>query len=231
MKNEIYISEPVVFTPGLETKEDLILWADGKKEILFEKTSPSLSYTDPLFRRRLSQLCKMTVEVVHNLLSKTGIGNNTKLAFISFRGEIEREFKLNKSLFEDQMILPASFSLSVFNSPIALATIESKIQAGYSAIFPTDDNFRDGFFSAAASVLCESQDKVILVYADELIPDEYSGIAPKEKPPLAFACILSKEKLPEIYSTKKDLVSIDNNVYNFLKNLIISCYNNTDLKK
>ena len=101
MPNNFYISEPYLFAPGLESKGDFKLWAENKQDMSLEKTAPSLSYTDALFRRRLSQLSKMTVEVVHNLIETTNIGNNTKIVFVSFRGEIDPEFKLNKSIIED----------------------------------------------------------------------------------------------------------------------------------
>ena len=185
MKDNFFISEPSLFAPGLESVNDWILWANNKKEILQEKISPSLSYTDSLFRRRLSQLSKMTVEVVHDLINKIHVEQNAKLVFVSFRGEIEREFKLNKSIIEDKMILPASFSLSVFNAPIALATIACNLKNGYNVIFPANDNFKDGLLCALAPVLAGTQDKIIFVYADEFIPSEYGKATPDHKPPLA----------------------------------------------
>lgn len=225
MQNNFYISEPYLFTPGLESKEDFKLWAENKKDISLEKTAPSLSYTDALFRRRLSQLSKMTVEVVHNLIETTNIDNNTKIVFVSFRGEIDREFKLNKSIIEDEAILPAGFSLSVFNAPIALATIACKLKAGYNAVFPSYDNFYDGLTCALSSVLAGKQEKIIFVYADELIPEDYSEFAPKDKPPVAFSVILSKSKLENINSVEYSLSDIQKNVYDFIKFHIQKCWN------
>lgn len=224
MQNNFYISEPCLFAPGLETKDDFKLWAENKKDISLEKTAPSLSYTDALFRRRLSQLSKMTVEVVHNLIEATQIDSDTKIVFVSFRGEIDREFKLNKSIIEDEAILPAGFSLSVFNAPIALATIACNLKAGYNAIFPSYDNFYDGLTCALSSVLSGKQDKVIFVYADELIPSEYSDFSPKDKPPVAFSCILSKSKLENVKSVEYSISDIQKNVYDFIKLHIKKCW-------
>ncbi len=71
--------------------------------------APKLEWTEPIFRRRLSQLTKMTVQVVHDLFSDGTLEKNTKLVFLSFRGELEREFKVNKTLIEEESILPAAF--------------------------------------------------------------------------------------------------------------------------
>ena len=225
MQNIFFISEPSIFAPGLESIEDFKLFAQNKKEIALEKISPSLSYTDPLFRRRLSQLSKMTVEVVHDLMEKSHVSSDTKLVFISFRGELEREFKINKEIIESQMILPAGFSLSVFNAPIALATIACSLKAGYNAVFPEEENFKEGFLCAASAVLSGAQDKVIFVYADELIPDYYKESAPQNRPPLAFSVIVSKEKNPDLKSVEYSVNDVSENVYDFIRLHINKCYN------
>lgn len=225
MQKNFFISKPFLVAPGLETDEDWLSWSNGSKEILNEKTSPSLSYTDPLFRRRLSQLSKMTIEAVHKLVEFYPAAQNLKTVFTSFRGEIDREFKISKSIVEDQMILPATFSLSVFNAPIALASMANQLKAGYNTIFSTKDNFNDSVASAAVSVLSEVQDKLIFVYADEMIPADYEKVAPKDKPPLCFATIISKEQIPELNSQEYSLSQIPQNVYDFVRLHIKKCYN------
>ena len=47
----------------------------------------------------------MTVQVVHNLLEESHINPETKIVFISLRGEIEREFTINKGLIEDGIVV------------------------------------------------------------------------------------------------------------------------------
>ncbi|MCR5613022.1 beta-ketoacyl synthase chain length factor [Treponema sp.] len=237
MQNCFFISEPALYAPGLETTEDFKLWAENKKEILFEKSSPSLSYTDALFRRRLSQLSKMTVEVVHNLIEKIKTGadkaaaddiTKTKIVFTSFRGEIEREFKINQSIIEDEMILPAGFSLSVFNAPVALATMACNLKSGYNTVFPTGEDFASALLCAASPILAGKQKQVIFVYADELIPEVYSDFAPKDKPPLAFAVVLSSEPLKGesgVKSVSYTPDSVSKDVYEFIRLHVKKCYN------
>lgn len=224
MSNTFYLSDFAFYAPGLESEEDFKLWANDKKEISLEKQSPSLSYTDPLFRRRLSQLSKMTVEVVHNLIEKTKIDLNTKIVFSSFRGEIEREFKLNQSIIEDQMILPAGFSLSVFNAPVALATMACNLKAGYNTVFANNENFKDSLLCGIAPILAGTQKNIIFVYADELIPEQYNEFAPKNRYPLAFATIISKEKIQNLNSVKYYIEDIQKNVYEFIKHYLKKCY-------
>lgn len=157
--------------------------------------APKLEWTEPIFRRRLSQLTKMTVQVVHNLFSDGTLDKNTKLVFLSFRGELEREFKVNKTLIEEESILPAAFSLSVFNAAIAQATIALGLKGGYTCVFPSGADFASGVLSAAAPVLAQGGDaKIVLVYADENVPDYYKEFLKGPNEPLAFAALLSSQK-------------------------------------
>ena len=192
--NEVFISKPVMWAPGLEDDpEKWEKWLKGKDSIEKSSSAPKLEYTDPLFRRRLSQISKMTVHVVHALLEKCSFDKDTKLVFVSFRGEIAREFSINKGIINEKMILPAGFSLSVFNTPVALATIAFGLTGGYSAVYPSKGDLSSALKTALAPVLCGEEKKIVLVYADELVPECY-GV---ESTPLAFAAVVSSEEMPD----------------------------------
>ena len=189
--SEVFISKPVMWAPGLEDDpEKWEKWLKGKDSIERSSSAPKLEYTDSLFRRRLSQISKMTVHVVHALLEKCSFDKDTKIVFVSFRGEIAREFSINKGIISENMILPAGFSLSVFNTPIALATIALGLTGGYSAVYPSKSDFSSALKNAFAPVLCGDEEKIVLVYADELVPECY-GV---NSTPLAFAAVVSAEK-------------------------------------
>ena len=178
--------------------------------------APKLEWTEPIFRRRLSQLTKMTVQVVHDLFSDGTVDKNTKLVFVSFRGELEREFKVNKTLIEEESILPAAFSLSVFNAAIAQATIALGLKGGYTCVFPSGADFASGVLSAAAPVLAQGGDaKIVLVYADENVPDYYKEFLQGPNDPLAFAALLSSQKTDN--SVELDLQNIPRTPREFIQ--------------
>lgn len=159
--------------------------------------SPKLAYVDSLFKRRLSQLSRMTIEVVNRVKS---VAPEAKIVFASFRGEISRQVKINRSLVDDFSILPAPFSLSVFNTPPAVATIALEMKNGYTALYPSERRLYDAFVAAAAPVLAGSEKRVIFVYGDEQIPAEYKTVLREEEKsffPFAFAAVLSAEKVTE----------------------------------
>lgn len=217
---EIYISGIQKWAPGLADDEKLWQsWLNDDAHIEQTKESPKLEYTDPLFRRRLSQITKMTVHVVHSLLENTNVSKETKIVFISLRGEIEREFTINKGLIEEGMILPAGFSLSVFNTPVSSATLAFGLKGGYSVLYPSKNDFSQAFMAASAPVLAGTEKQIILVYADELVPEVYGDKRPAENIPLAFACLLSSEKSDNCI-TFDDFSSVGKSPVEFLRFLL-----------
>lgn len=219
MRN-LYLSDITMWAPGLESDENLWKeWAAGKTQIALTNESPKLEYTSPLFRRRLSQITKMTVHVVHSLLEKSHIDKETKIVFTSQRGEIARTFSVTKDLVQENMILPASFSLSVFNTPISSATLAFGLKGGYSVIYPSKGDFSQAFKAAIAPVLAGNEKEVILVYADELVPEEYGDKRPEENIPLAFACVISSNEKDKCI-TFDDFSNIEKSPVEFLRFLL-----------
>lgn len=155
--------------------------------------APKLPYAPMLFKRRLSALTKMTSEVLHALLEKDPDAKYYKDYFASNRGELSRQFAINKSLLIDGEISPASFSLSVFNTPIAQAAILLGLKAGYTVISAASNNIGDMLLAAGAAVKCGDEKKVVFIYADEGIPDVYNGCKNTAGRSGAFSCVVSGE--------------------------------------
>jgi hypothetical protein len=113
------------------------------------------------------------------------------MLFLSFRGELSRQYKINKMQIEDRALMPAAFSLSVFNAPPALASMALGLKGGYTALYPGSNAFSAGL-NAAKAILTGPTEELIFVYADEEIPEEYAGLLSDNPPPLAFGLLLTK---------------------------------------
>jgi len=184
-----YISRLCAWAPGVENSDEWEQWARGERAIAPDTRAPAIDFTDSMFRRRLSQISRMTVQVIHDLLP---VGENTKILFVSFRGELSRQYQINRMLIEDKALLPAAFSLSVFNAPAALATIALGLKGGYSALYPGGNSFA-ACLSAAQAFFSGAQDELIFVYADEKAPPEYARYCNEDSPAAAFALLLTRE--------------------------------------
>ena len=212
---KIFISRFSAWAPGVETSGDWHEWALGKREITLSGKGPELSFAEPMFRRRLSQISKMTIQVVHDLMPA---GNDIKIFFASFRGELSRQFQINKMLIEEKTLSPAVFSLSVFNAPAALATMACGLKGGYTAVYPGKNSFSSALKTAEASLLCGTAEELIFVYADEKAQDEYSCFFNQILPAFSFALLLSKGSC----SNGVPFTSANENPYDFLKRVIIA---------
>ncbi|MDR2181472.1 MAG: beta-ketoacyl synthase chain length factor [Treponema sp.] len=151
------------------------------------ETEPDISFTGARFRRRLSLVSRMTIKVIHDLEPP-----DVPILFASFRGEVSRQFEINRMLIEEGELLPAAFSLSVFNAPPALASMALRLGAGYTAICPADRRFSTVIKTAAASALSRAgSGGVILAYADEGLLPAYAPLSAESETPLAFAALLA----------------------------------------
>jgi hypothetical protein len=188
MNGEIFITRFSAWAPGINSPGEWNEWALGKREIDSGGGSPEIAFTDSIFRRRLSQISRMTIQVIHDLLP---LEEDTKIFFLSFRGELSRQYQINKMMIEEKSLMPAAFSLSVFNAPVALASIALGLKGGYSAVYPGNDSFSAGLDAAEAELLCGRGKELVFVYADEQPPKEYNGLLRECPAPLAFALLLS----------------------------------------
>jgi hypothetical protein len=213
---DVYVTRLSAWAPGIESSGDWDEWALEKREIFSGSKGPDISFTDSMFRRRLSQISKMTVQVIHDLMP---LAEDTKIFYISFRGELSRQFQINKMLIEEKTLRPAAFSLSVFNAPAALATMALGLKGGYSALYPGKNSFAAGVKAAQAALLYGAQEELCLVYADEEVQSEYAGLCRDIPAPAAFAILLSRTS----GSSRVSLPALDENEspLDFLKRLLL----------
>jgi hypothetical protein len=216
-QGEAYITRFSAWAPCVESSLEWDEWALGKRNISSEVKAPGITYTDSAFRRRLSQISKMSIQVIHDLLP---LGEDTKILFSSFRGELSREYQLFRMLKEEGAISPAAFSLSGFNTPVALASIAFGLKGGYSAIYPANNSFITCITAAQAMLFSGTTEEIVLVYADEHIPPECGCFFQECPAPAAFGLLLSRNSPP----TAIPLSSLrgEDEPLGFLKQLLLS---------
>jgi len=213
---EVYVSRLCAWAPGIGSSAEWDEWAVGKRAISCGNKGPEISFTDSMFRRRLSQISKMTIQVIHDLMPQA---EDTKIFFLSFRGELSRQFQINRMLFEEKMLSPAAFSLSVFNAPAALASMALGLKGGYSALYPGKNSFAAGLKAAQAALLCGTQEELCLVYADEEVQGEYAGLCRDTMPSAAFGLLLTRS--PKSARLPLPAPDEDDSPLDFLKQLLL----------
>ena len=214
---ETCITRFSAWAPGIESSREWDEWALGRRSISSEAKAPGITYTDSSFRRRLSRISKMTIQIIHDLLP---LREDTKILFCSFRGELSREYQLFTMLREEGALSPAAFSLSGFNTPVALASIAFGLKGGYSALYPGKDSFLTCIKAAEAMLLSGTTEEVVVVYADENIPPECGCFFRENPASVAFGLLLSRNSpFPSV--PLSSLTGGEDNPLAFLKRLLL----------
>jgi hypothetical protein len=141
------------------------------------------------------------------------------MLFFSFRGELSREYKIFKMLREEGAISPAAFSLSGFNTPVALASIAFGLKGGYSALYPVNNSFSACIKAAQAMLSSGITEELVVVYADENIPPECERFFRERPEPAAFGFLLSRNSPPASVSLSS--LAGEDNPLAFLKQLLL----------
>mgnify|MGYP003291188328 CR=1 FL=1 len=188
----IYISRFCFWAPGLETDEDLALFARGEKEVSCVSAVPSLPFVPMLLRRRMSDVTKMAVYVNHFV--SDGLPP-AKITFASEYGEVRLQLKISDHLIETDTVSPAAFSLSVFNVPVSCSTIVEKNMEGYSAAYAGKHSFEYGLRDCASALMLGDGEERIFLFSDELVPDVYEPVVDRyPNVPCALALRLTTVK-------------------------------------
>lgn len=164
-----------VWVSGIAEKGDLVLWMRGEKVGAPDKVAlPKLSFVPALQKRRMTSLSRLTTALIHSLQDK--LEPNAKIYFVSLAGETERQFQVNSMVLQDEEVLPATFSTSVFNAPPAMASIALGLRNGYSALYPSPQEFFSAVQCVFSAVLGGNSSQVLMVYGDARAPDEYQAL-------------------------------------------------------
>lgn len=185
----IYIAAWSLWISGLESGENRFPGAAFGQPADNPGATPPLAHVDTMFKRRLSQLTRMTIHTGHHALAGQP---PMKITFSSVYGEIRQQYKITERLLDDGEVSPAHFSLSVFNTPVAALSITEKNAEGYTACYPGPDAFAAGFADAAAGILAGIEDHRLYICADEQMPDSYLPISGQTPVPHALAVVLSR---------------------------------------
>jgi hypothetical protein len=132
--------------------------------------SSELGFIDPLLRRRLSPLARMSLKVAHDCVPDL---DSVRMVYASRHGELNRTTDMLEDLASGESVSPAAFSLSVLNASAGLFSIARKDTAPATAVSAAAETFGYGLLEAGLQLADRPQDPVLLVFADEPVPEAY----------------------------------------------------------
>ncbi|MEI7431727.1 MAG: beta-ketoacyl synthase chain length factor [Betaproteobacteria bacterium] len=131
---------------------------------------PDVSFVEPMLRRRLSSLTRMTLRVAYDCAH--GIPD-VRFVYASRHGELARTTTMLEALAGKDELSPAIFSMSVLNASTGLFSMLEKNVAPATAISAGCSSFGYGLLEACMQLKDHPEHSVLFVYADEPAPAVY----------------------------------------------------------
>jgi hypothetical protein len=140
-----------------------------------------------MLRRRVSPIGQAALRAAWSLPSD----RPPRLVFASRNGEIDRTLTMLRQLAEGDGPSPADFSLGVHNALAGLLSVVTRNRGGHTALAAGIDSFGFGLMEAAASLIEQPDEPVMLVYYDAPLPPGYPDtIQAPQQAALALALLL-----------------------------------------
>ncbi|GAA0817652.1 hypothetical protein GCM10009111_19190 [Colwellia asteriadis] len=175
---------------GQQLGEKFIQYSFGKAEL------PALPQLKPMQRRRLSPFAKIALHCAYESSQQTNAAFD--IIFSSRHGDLDKTSALLNDLAEKEPLSPTAFSLSVHNAVPGLFSIFTQNTAPSSAISAGKESFLMALVDAYARLNSYNCDQVLLIHADQALPEFYVEYADESQVDHAFACIVTRvEKAPK----------------------------------
>lgn len=182
------------------TPEQWREWAEGALLIGNGEQVPPLSFVPALQRRRFSRLSRLQLQVAYDCAA----GNHSvRTIFCSRHGEIHRTHGLLSELARSEPLSPMAFSLSVHNTGSGLYSIASGNTAPSTAIAAGRDSLAMALIEAAGQLQYATE--VLVVFADEPLPENYAAFADENTAAFGLALRLAKAGDPGAQLTLRSI--------------------------
>ena len=146
---------------------------------------PELKQVPPMTRRRLSKLTKLAFDVALQTAEQQD-NHPLPTIFASRHGDLHKTLMLLQQLGNGEELSPSQFALSVHNAISGQFSIYSQNQADSNAIAAGADSLHYAVLDAAARFYSEpALNQVLVVYADEPVPQPYQQFCQEPAAPVA----------------------------------------------
>ncbi|MBR9728312.1 beta-ketoacyl synthase chain length factor [Shewanella intestini] len=128
-------------------------------------------------KRRASALTKLVIGTCLPILSETDIDY---IVFATQHGEINRTLTLLNSLAQEQELSPTAFAQSVTSTAPGLLTIAAKKPIPFTTVSGNNNTLEAGLIEVAIRLQQQPQHQILLIVADESLPEIYKQHNPNQ---------------------------------------------------
>ncbi len=175
----------------IASAEDWAAWARQPVAIGSEG-KPEVAFLPAAVRRRATRLTRMMLEVAFDATEGEDRGA-MRTVFASRHGAIHAAVRILASIGKQEAVSPLQFSHSVHNAQAGLFSIAAENREASSSIAAEEDTFGHGFLEAMLHLERAGSAPVLLVIADEPVPDNLSQFVDEPEGAYALALVLARE--------------------------------------
>lgn len=183
---DFFLSDWAVWTPET-TRSDIGLGQSATLE---------LTQVPAMTRRRLSKLTKLTFDVALAVSSPPepqSVPQPLTTIFASRHGDLHKTVSLLQQVAQQEALSPTHFALSVHNAIIGQLSLFCQNRSDSNAIAAGADSLHYAVLEAAARLRTEPElQQVLVLYADEPVPEIYQAFCQDPAQPVALALLLSR---------------------------------------
>jgi len=186
------IEKCVAWYGNIRTTQDWQLWANGELNYSPEDDLPPLKQIPPMQRRRLSKFAKLSF---HCILESLGDNiSDIPCVFSSRHGDLHKTAKLIEDVANKNDLSPTNFGLSVHNAVAGLYSIFAKNKEAMTAISAGEDSLMMAIVDAYAKLESQKLERILVVYTDQVVPEQYSQFVSKNEETVVIAFVLTPPK-------------------------------------
>ncbi len=175
------------WSPHYQQANEWLNWPSAALDLGAEQSAmPKLAHVPAMQRRRLSKLTKIILEAIHQCAPK----EQCRSIFASQHGEINRTIGLLNDIVDKSALSPTGFSQSVHNTASGIYSILSGNRAASTSIAAGKNTFSQGFIEAFGQLHADPE-PLLLVYADEPVPQVYHQFSAEPEWAIATAFMLA----------------------------------------
>lgn len=193
MRMKFRIDNWSAWTETRSSPEQWVAWSRGQDagEI---PTEPDTGMVPAMQRRRMSRFSKIMVSTAIQCIGE--IRESPLCVFATRHGELTRTLKIIGDIVSGRDVSPTDFSMSVHNTALGLYSMFSKNKLPSTLVVAGQDTFCSAMLEASIFLDRFPGNKVLLVYADEPVPEPLVSFDELPKEAISLALLLSASSDP-----------------------------------
>jgi Beta-ketoacyl synthase, N-terminal domain len=177
------------WAPGLPDRPSWEQWLRHVTFHVAHQDTPACAHIPPLLRRRCSNLARMVLEVAFRVCEETQTSpHQVYTIYCSRHGEMQTLRMLFDDLAAASPLSPTFFGNAVHHTPTGYWSITAQNSLISRTISGGEASFACGYLEASCLLNQYPEQPVLLVVADEILPEPFASAQPS--PPFSYAVAL-----------------------------------------